>query len=81
VPVWVAGVLNIVPFLGILTIFVGIYGLYLAYLGLPVIMKTPQDKVVVYLIVVIVIAIVVSVIMGVITTAFVGAGMFMSAWG
>jgi hypothetical protein len=76
VPVWVAGVLNIIPFLGVLTIFVGLYGLYLAYLGLPVIMKTPPDKVVVYLIVVIVIGIVISVIMGTITAAVVAAGMF-----
>ncbi len=73
VPVWVAGVLHIVPFLGVLTIFVGLYGLYLAYLGLPVVMKTPQDKVAVYLIVVIVIGIVVSIIMGTITGAIVAA--------
>lgn len=79
-PVWAAGVLNIIPFLGILIFFVGLYGLYLAYLGLPVIMKTPQEKVATYLIVVIVTGIVVSVIAGVITTAFVGAGMFAGSW-
>jgi len=80
VPVWVAGVLNIIPFLGVLTFFVGLYGLYLAYLGLPVMMKTPQDKVAIYLIVVVVVSIVVSVIMGTITAAFMGAGLFMGSW-
>jgi len=79
VPVWVAGVLNIIPFLGVLTFFVGLYGLYLAYLGLPVIMKTPQEKVAIYLVVVIVIGIVVSAIMATITATFVGAGLFMGS--
>ena len=73
-PFWVAGVLNLIPVLGILTIFVGLYGLYLAYLGLPVIMKTPPDKVPVYLIVVIAVSIVVWFVVGAITAVFVGAG-------
>lgn len=79
-PMWVAGVLNIIPFLGVLTFFVGLYGLYLAYLGLPVLMKTPQDKVAIYLIVVVAVGIVISIIAGVITAAFVGAGMFTGSW-
>jgi hypothetical protein len=73
-PFWVAGVLNIIPFLGILTIFVGFYGLYLAYLGLPHVMQTPPDKVVPYLIVVIVVGIIVYFIIGVITAAIIGGG-------
>jgi hypothetical protein len=79
VPMWVAGVLNLIPFLGVLTIFAGLYGLYLAYLGLPVIMKTPEDKVPIYLIVVIVVSIVVSVIIATVTAAFVGAGAFVTS--
>lgn len=50
-PVWVAGIFYIVPALGILVLLAGIYGLYLMYLGLPVLMKTPQDKTVPYLVV------------------------------
>jgi hypothetical protein len=50
-PAWVAGVLSIVPALGILAFAGGIYGLYLMYLGLPHMMKTPQDKVIGYLVV------------------------------
>jgi sterol desaturase/sphingolipid hydroxylase (fatty acid hydroxylase superfamily) len=50
-PVWVAGILAIVPVLGVLGFVGGIYGLYLMYLGMPHIMKTPQDRAVVYLVV------------------------------
>jgi len=53
-PAWLAGILQIVPALGILAAIAGLYGVYLMYLGLPVIKKTPQDKLVVYLIVVLV---------------------------
>ena len=50
-PAWVAGILSIVPALGVLGFVGALYGLYLMYLGLPHIMKTPQDKVVAYLVV------------------------------
>jgi hypothetical protein len=50
-PVWVAGILSIVPALGILVFLGGIYGLYLMYLGLPHTMKTPQERVIGYLVV------------------------------
>lgn len=73
-PVWVAGVLNLIPYLGILTIFVGLYGLYLAYLGLTPVMKTPPEKVVPYLIVVILVSIVVWVAIGLVTSAIIGMG-------
>ena len=46
-PAWVAGI----PALGILGLLGGLYGIYLMYLGLPDLMETPQDKVVVYLVV------------------------------
>lgn len=40
---WLAGVFYILPMLGWLSI-VGFYSLYLMYLGLPKLMKSPQDK-------------------------------------
>ncbi|GAB4327821.1 MAG: hypothetical protein Kow0074_23330 [Candidatus Zixiibacteriota bacterium] len=73
-PVWVAGVLNLIPFLGVLTLFVGLYGIYLAYVGLPSVMKTPPDKAVPYLIVVIVVSIIVWIVIGAISAAVVGVG-------
>lgn len=48
-PAWLAGILSIVPALGVLAFAGSIYGLYLMYLGLPHMMKTLQDKVGVYL--------------------------------
>ena len=67
-PAWVAGVLNIVPPLGPIALLAGLYGLYLLYLGLPHTMKTPQDKVVVYLVVTIIVLILVSFILFAILT-------------
>ncbi len=44
-PFWVAGLLYIVPRLGILVALAGIYGLYLLYLGFEApVMETPRDK-------------------------------------
>lgn len=67
-PAWVAGVLNVIPFLGMLAILGALYGLYLLYLGLPSLMKSPQDKSMGYTVVVVICAIVLSVV----TTAVVG---------
>jgi hypothetical protein len=57
----VAGILNLIPGLNVLALLAGIaYTLYLLFLGLPVLMKAPQDKATGYTIVVIVVAIVVG---------------------
>jgi hypothetical protein len=72
-PAWLAGVLQIVPLLGVLGIFAAFYGMYLLYLGLPRLMKSPADKALPYTIVVIVCAIVVSVIAATVGGMFVGA--------
>lgn len=63
---WVVGVFYLVPMLGILAIL-GLYSFYLLYLGLPVLMKTPADKALVYTIAVVVAAIVIYVVIGAIT--------------
>jgi len=56
---WVAGVFTLIPVLSVLTIL-GLYSLYLLYLGLQMLMRTPQDKAIGYVIAVIVAAIIVS---------------------
>jgi hypothetical protein len=61
---WVAGVLNIVPMLSVLALIAGLYGLYILYIGLPKLMKTPQEKTLGYFVVSIVVAIVVNFIIG-----------------
>ena len=41
---WVAGLVMIIPALGILALLGGLYSLYLLYVGLPKLMKPAQDK-------------------------------------
>jgi hypothetical protein len=65
-PAWVAGVLNILPALAILGILAAFYGIYLLYLGLPRLMKNPEDKSAGYTAVTVIAAIVVGVIISVI---------------
>jgi hypothetical protein len=68
-PAWVAGILSIIPAIGFLGMLAGLYGLYLLYLGFPHTMKTPQDKVIVYMIVTIVVLLVIYMIIGAIMSA------------
>jgi hypothetical protein len=68
-PVWIAGILNIFPTIGWLAGILGLYGLYLMFLGLAPLMKTPEDKKVGYLVVSIIILIVVYFVIAAILTA------------
>jgi hypothetical protein len=63
-----AGVFAIFPPLAILGI-VGLYSFYLWYVGLGKLMKTPEDKRIVYLIVIIVIAVLVWIVIGAVVGA------------
>ena len=74
-PAWIAAALNIIPVLGILAIFGAFYGMYLLYLGLPRLMKCPEDKAIPYTAVVIICAIVLSFVITAIGAMFVGAGL------
>jgi len=67
-PAWLAGIFAIVPVLGILAIVGFIYAIYLFYLGLPHLMKTPADQVVIYMIASAVVIIVLNVVLGSIAT-------------
>lgn len=64
---WVVGIFYLLPLLAILGIVGALYSLYLLYLGLPVLMKTPADKSVVYTVAIIVAAIVIYIVFGAIT--------------
>ena len=68
---WIAGIFALIPglrFFGIL----GLYSLYLLYLGLPVLMKSPSEKALGYTVVVIIAAIVLFMAIGL------AAGMFVA---
>lgn len=71
-PGWVAGVLNVVPALGVLGILAALYGVYLFYLGAPVMMKTPQSKVIPYMITCAVVVIVIGFVAAVLASALTG---------
>jgi len=51
---WVAAIFQLIPGLGMLAIL-GLYGLYLLYLGIPVMMKAPEEKAVVYTVVIVIV--------------------------
>jgi Yip1 domain len=68
-PVFLIAVLYIVPVLAILAILGLLYGLYILYIGLPIVLKTPTDKVLVYAIVTLVATFVVYFILGLIVAA------------
>lgn len=76
---WLAGVFALVPSLRPLQIL-GLYSLYLLYLGLPTLMKSPRDKTMAYTVVTIVAAVVLFMLIAAIAGRFLAvptAGMTM----
>ena len=74
-PYWVASVLYIVPFLGILVMLASIYGLYILYLGfMTPLMNTPKDKVVSYFVISIIVVIVIMVVIWIVLGAIFAVG-------
>jgi hypothetical protein len=72
---WVASIATVIPILGWIVAIIGsLYGIYLLYLGLPVLMKCPQDKAVVYLVVVVIVYLVLSWILSAILLAGIFGG-------
>jgi hypothetical protein len=66
-PAWLAGVFLLIPALAFLQIL-GLYGLYLLWLGLSPLMKSPEDKSIGYAGAIVVCAIVIVLIIGVIVS-------------
>jgi hypothetical protein len=67
-PFWVCGFFLLIPGLRFLTIL-GLYGLYLLWLGLPVLMKSPQEKSIGYTAAAVISAIVIVIVLGLIQGA------------
>lgn len=72
---WIAGIFALIPVLGVLAIIGSLYGLYLLYLGLPKLMKAPQEKAFGYTAVTVVVAIVLSLAVGAVLGAISMAGL------
>lgn len=62
-PAFLISILDIIPFISWITFLGIIYGIYILYLGLPILTNTPKDKVVPYMIGVLIAALVVYVVL------------------
>lgn len=80
-PAWLGGIFYLIPSLGFLGALLGLYSLYLLYLGLPVLMHTPPDKAIGYTVVVVIAAIVVAFIIFAIVGAVAGTMLVVSRGG
>lgn len=79
---WVAGIFGLIPALGIIGLLGGLYSLYLIYLGLPVLMKAPEEKAVGYTAVVVLGMIIAALIVSIVTVpiaALFGGGALVSS--
>jgi hypothetical protein len=47
-PGWVAGIFLLIPVVGFLAFILGLYGFYLLWVGLPLLMKGPEEKAIGY---------------------------------
>jgi hypothetical protein len=75
-PWWLAGVFLLIPGLRFLAIL-GLYGLYLLWLGLPPLMKTPPEKTIGYTVAIVICALILSILIGVVIVALIGVRGFM----
>jgi hypothetical protein len=69
-PVWVAGVFYLLVVLSPLALIAALYAIYLFYLGLPVLMKTPYDKVVPFMVVAALVIVVLNIVLRSIISLF-----------
>lgn len=61
---WVGGIFQIIPALGLIGGLIGLYSVYLLYLGIPIMMKSAPDKTVVYMIALLVVMLIVFFVAG-----------------
>lgn len=76
VPMWLVGIFSLFPGLSILSIL-GLYGIYLLAIGLPILLDTPHDKVFIYTLTIVVSGIVVSVLTSIIVVGLFFGPMYM----
>lgn len=73
-PAFVAGIFNLIPSLAVLSILGSLYGIYILYIGIPILMEAPKEKAVAYTVVTIIVAVILMVIIGAIAGAIAWAG-------
>jgi Yip1 domain len=62
-PSWLAGIFALIPGLSFLQIL-GLYGLYLLYVGLSPVMQAPKDKALLYAVAIVVVALIIQIVIG-----------------
>lgn len=72
-PAMLGGIFYLLPSLGLLVFLISLYGLYLLFVGMPIIMETPKEKTIGYFIVALIVMIVVNVVVGLIAGAIMSA--------
>jgi Yip1 domain len=76
-PAWLAAVFGLLPVLStLLSLIAGLYGIYLLYLGLPVVMKAPTEKAVGYTVTVVLCTILVGIVLGALLSSVGGFNRF-----
>lgn len=71
---WVAGAVMILPQLGFVAFLGGLYSLYLLYVGLPKLMKAPEERALPYFGAVLVVAILAALVIGIASSSIMGVG-------
>lgn len=66
---WLAGIFSLIPALSFLSLL-GFYGLYLLYTGLPILMRAPQDRLLVYFLSVIGVGAVAAIVLSALMMSF-----------
>ncbi len=74
-PIWLFGILMLIPVLSVLTLLAALYCIYLLYLGLPSLMKNPPEKSVGYTALIVVCAIVLGLVLSAVIGLVAGRGM------
>jgi hypothetical protein len=73
-PMWIAGVLNVLPPLSTLIIIAVAYSIYLLYLGVSPVLNTPENQVVPYMVVAAVVVFAVWIIFAMVAASIAGVG-------
>jgi hypothetical protein len=73
-PGFIAGIFYVIPSLSILAILGALYGIYILYIGIPILMEAPQEKAVAYTVVTLIVTFVIMIILGAIAGALAWSG-------
>ncbi len=73
-PAWIGGLFQVLPVLGVLALLGGLYGIYLLYLGLPRLMRCPDEKAIGYTAVVVICTVVVGAVVSAVIGTVTGIG-------